>query len=564
MTDIFGVLSIGSKALAVQQKGIYVTGNNIANINTPGYTRQRLNMSSDYPVDSSIGPVGTGVRAIDVERIYQRFLGVQINNETQSLGKWEANKDMLERVEMIFDESEGYGLSQVMGEFWNAWQDLTDNPSGSVERSVLVAKSQVLADTFAKNYQDLQTVQTDIDTMISGTVDEVNLLSEKIVSLNQKIIEIESGGTAANDYRDQRDALLNELSELVDIDSFENANGGVTVSVGSGQPLVEGTNVYRLSTQVNSFGNQNITWEDAAGNSVDITDSISGGKMKGWLNARDVDIRNYLNQLDTIAQSLMDEVNTLHAGGYGLDGSTGNDFFTGAATASGVLDSALTVSAMEGGAGNVAITLVAGGTAGAETVTTDPVTGDIQIAIEDGVSTQAQIAVALQAHSSIASVTAAAPAAAWVLGSGSDTVALSGGSSAASMQVNPAIVLDDGLIAAAESFDTVPGDKPGDNGNAIAIANLATAMTMKGNTATYGAYYESFIGEVGYAVQQAASYYDHQDQMVGQLENYRESISGVSIDEEMVNLVKFQNAYQAAAKLISTADEMMQTVLDMI
>ena len=195
MTDIFGVLSIGSKALAVQQKGIYVTGNNIANINTPGYTRQRLNMSSDYPVDSSIGPVGTGVRAIDVERIYQRFLGVQINNETQSLGKWEANKDMLERVEMIFDESEGYGLSQVMGEFWNAWQDLTDNPSGSVERSVLVAKSQVLADTFAKNYQDLQTVQTDIDTTISGTVDEVNLLSEKIVSLNQKIIEIESGGT---------------------------------------------------------------------------------------------------------------------------------------------------------------------------------------------------------------------------------------------------------------------------------------------------------------------------------------------------------------------------------
>ena len=158
MTDIFGVLSIGSKALSVQQKGIYVTGNNIANINTPGYTRQRLNTSSDFPVESSIGPVGTGVRAIDVERIYQRFLGVQINNETQSLGKWEANKDMLERVEMILDESNGYGLSQVMSEFFNAWQDLTNNPSGAVERSVLVAKSETLAATFSKNYQDLQTV----------------------------------------------------------------------------------------------------------------------------------------------------------------------------------------------------------------------------------------------------------------------------------------------------------------------------------------------------------------------------------------------------------------------
>jgi flagellar hook-associated protein 1 len=564
MTDIFGVLSIGSKALSAQQKGIYVTGNNIANINTPGYSRQRLNMASDFPVDSSIGPVGTGVNAIEVERIYQRFLGVQINNETQSLGKWEANKDMLERVEMISDESGGYGLSQVMSDFWNAWQDLSNNPSGSVERSVLVAKSETLATTFSNNYQDLQTVQTDIDTMIKGNVDEINLLSEKIGSLNQKIVQMEAGGDTANDFRDQRDQLLNDLSELIDIDSFENANGGVTVSVGSGQPLVEGTNVYRLSTQVNSAGNQNVVWVDAADNTVDITDTISGGKMKGWLNARDLDIRNYLNRLDTLAQSFMEAVNTLHASGYGLDGSTGNDFFTGAATASGVLDSALTVSAEEGGAGNIAITLVAGGTAGSETVMTDPVTGDIRIAIEDGVSTQAQIAAALQAHSTIATAVAAAPAAAWTLGSGTDTVTLSGGSSAAEMLVNPAIVLDDQLIAAAQSFNTTPGDKPGDNSNAIAIANLENAMTMKGNTATFGAYYESYIGDVGNAVQQADSYYSHQDQMVGQLENYRESISGVSIDEEMINLVKFQNAYQAAAKLITTADEMMQTVLNMI
>ena len=564
MTDIYGVLSIGSKALLVQQKGIYITGNNIANVNTPGYTRQRLNMSNDFPVDTGIGPVGTGVRAVNIERIYQRFLGVQINTETQSLGKWEANKDMLERVEMILDESEGYGLSQVMSEFFNAWQDLANNPSGAVERSVLVAKSETLAATFSKNYQDLQTVQQDIDTMISGAVEEINLLSEKIASLNQKIIQIESGGHPANDYRDQRDVLLNELSELIDSDSFENANGGVTVAVGSGQPLVEGTNVYRLSTQVNAFGHQNLVWMDAANNTVDITGTLSGGKIKGWLNTRDLDIRNYRQRLDTLAQSLMQEVNTLHASGYGLDGSTGNDFFSGAATASGVLDSVLTVSAQTGGAGNISITLVGGGTAGSETVTTDPVTGDIRIAIENGVSTQAQIAAALQGHSDIASAVAASPAAVWNLGSGTDTVTLAGGSSAANMQVNSAIVLDDQLIAAAESFNTVPGDKPGDNGNAIAIANLAAALTMKGNTATFGADYESFIGEVGNAVRQAGSYYSHQDQMVSQLENYRESVSGVSIDEEMVNLVKFQNAYQAAAKLITTADEMMQAVLNML
>ncbi|CAB1059679.1 Flagellar hook-associated protein FlgK [Olavius sp. associated proteobacterium Delta 1] len=565
MTDIYGVLSIGSKALLTQQKGIYVTGNNIANVNTPGYTRQRLNMSSDVPVNTSVGPLGTGVTATGVERVYQRFLGVQINNETQTRGNWEAQKDMLGRVEMIFDESGGYGLNQVMSEFWNAWQDLSNNPSGPVERSVLIAKSQIMADSFSKNYQDLQTVRQDIDTMIEGSPAEINLLAENIARLNQKIIQMEAGGNTANDYRDQRDVQLIELSDWIDIDSFENSAGGVTVSVGSGQPLVEGTDAYRLSTRINASGNQNMTWVDADNNAVDITSSINGGKVKGWLDVRDLDIRNYMNRLDTLAQNLMAEVNTLHASGYGLDGSNGNDYFTGAASASGVMDSLLTITAEEGGAGNLSVTVVAGGTAGAETVTTDPITGDIQIAIEDGVSTRTQIAAALQGHSAVASVVATIPGnTPWTLGAGSDSVTLNGGASALNMQVNPAIVLDERLIAAAGSFDSVPGDKPGDNGNSIAIANLKSARILNSNTASFDAYYESIIGDVGYEVQQAGAYYGHQSEMVHQLENYRESISGVSVDEEMVNLVKYQNAYQAAAKLITTADEMMQSVLNMI
>jgi len=467
MMDIFGVLNMGSKALVVQQKGIYVTGNNIANVNTPGYSRQRLNMASDVPINTGIGPVGSGVTANEVERVYQRFLGVQINNETQSLGQWEAHKDSLERVESIFNESGGYGLNQVMSEFWNAWQDLTNNPSGPVERTVLVAKSEMLAATFSQNYEDLQQIQRDLDSNIEGAVEEINRLSENMVDLNQKIIQVEVGGHTANDYRDQRDLVLKELSELIDIDSFEDANGAVTVSVGSGQALVEGTHTYNLSTQPDASGHRDITWVDSSGNSVIISNNISKGNLKGWLDARDVDINDSLNKLDTLAQNLMTEVNTLHTNGYGLDGSTGNVFFTGTATAAGI-------------------------------------------------------------------------------------------------QVNPLIVNDFNLIAAAEGFNSVPGDKPGDSGNAIAIANLQEAQTMNGNTATFGAYYDSMVSDAGLAVQQATSYYDHQSQMVLQVENYRESISGVSIDEETVNLIKFQNAYQAAAKLISTADEMMQTVLNMI
>jgi flagellar hook-associated protein 1 FlgK len=255
---------------------------------------------------------------------------------------------------------------------------------------------------------------------------------------------------------------LKELSELIDIDSFEDANGGVTVSVGSGQVLVEGTHTYNLSTQPDASGHRDITWIDSSGNSVIISDDISKGRLKGWLDARDVDINDSLNKLDTLAQDLMGAVNSRHRLGFGLDNSTGNDFFTGAVTT-------------------------------------------------------------------------------------------------ADFQVNPLIAGDTNRIAAAQDVD-----KPGDSRNAIAIANLQEAPTMNGSTVTFGAYYDSMVSDAGLAVQQATSYYDHQSQMVLQVENYRESISGVSIDEETVNLIKYQNAYQAAAKLINTADEMMETILAMI
>ncbi len=466
MSDIQGILGIASKALRVQQRAINVTGNNIANVNTPGYSRQRLNISADQPVNTGFGPLGSGVRASEVERIYQRFLATQINGETQSLGQWEARKDMLERVEMVFDESGDYGLSQTMSEFWNAWQDLSNNPSGSVERTVLVAKSEMLTTTIAKNYQDLQNIQHDIDARVEGAVDKINELSASVVDLNDKIVSMEADGFTANDYRDQRDLVLKELSELIDINSFEDSSGAVTVSVGNGQPLVEGIHRYSLSTQPNASGLKDVAWLDDDGNAVSITSNIDGGKLGGWLTARDTDIVDYMDRLDTLAQNLMNEVNTLHAAGYGLDGSTGNDFFTGTAA------------------------------------------GD--------------------------------------------------------MAVNSAIVSDPNLVAAAAGYDTVPGDKPGDNRNAIAIAGLRETLTMAGGTATFDDYYASLVSDVGHGVQQAQSYHDHQSQMVLHLENYRDSISGVSIDEEMVNLVNYQKAYQAAARLINTASEMMDTLLNMV
>jgi len=462
MSNVFGILNTGRTALLTQQKAIDVTGHNIANVNTDGYSRQRVNMETNEPYSSQPGQTGTGVRAAEIQRIYDRFLGAQINNENQNLGNWETQKGVLERVEIIFDESSGYGLNQAMSEFWNAWQDLANNPSDYAGRAALLAKSETMTATFNNIYLNLEQIQTDIDTSIMGTVKEINSIAERIAGLNQKIALTEVGGQNANDYRDSRDLLLKELSLKINIDSFENSDGKVTVLVAGGRPLVENISSWNLSIQPDVDSDfQDIAWTDSDGNLVDITDSISGGKLKGWLEARDVTIPDYLSKLDNLAEGIITEVNDLHKAGLGLNDVSvaGRNFFAGTTA------------------------------------------------------------------------------------------------------TNMAVDVDDvNNIAAAGSFDGLPGG----NSNAIEIANLQNALKMNSDTATFDDYYNSLVSDVGSGVQKATVNFDHQSSMVTHLDNYRESVSGVSLDEEMVNLIKFQHGYNAAARLISVADELLDRVISMV
>ena len=457
MTQLFGLLSIGAGALLSQQRAISVTGNNIANVNTPGYSRQRLNMETNLPVDSPVGLVGFGVQTTTVERVYDRFLGVQVNNESANLGRWEAQKGSLERVEVVFDESGGYGLNQALSDFWNSWQDLSMNPSGTVERSVVAAKSQALADTIRQKYADLEQSQADIDAAVRSGIEDINRLTAEIADLNRKIASTESGGTVmANDYRDRRDLALKQLSEIIGINSFEDSDGQVVVSVGSGRTLVESGNNYAL-TPTDPPGHVGIEWP---GTALPITSEISSGKMAGWLQTRDTKIAGYMSSLDDLAQTLSTEVNAQHAAGYGLIGSHGDDLFSG----SGAVD----------------------------------------------------------------------------------------------MAVNSVILNDYNRIAAASAAGAVPGDAR----NAAAIAALRTDLTMNGGTFDDAA--NDLVSQVGHDVQEAKTYQSHQADMLAYLDNYRESISGVNLDEEMVNLVKYQAAYNAAAKMITMGDDMLSTLMNMI
>jgi flagellar hook-associated protein 1 len=293
-------------------------------------------------------------------------------------------------------------------------------------------------------------------------------LTAEISDLNQKIVSTEAGGKVnANDYRDKRDLALKQLSEIIGINSFEDADGRVVVSVGSGRVLVESGNTNALTAVNNTDGHADIVWANNTGASVDISNEIASGKMAGWVQTRDTIIEGYKDQLNALADNLKTEVNNKHTAGFDLNGAAGIDFFEG--------------------------------------------------------------------------------------------------SGAADMAVAQAILDDPNRIAAASAAGTVPGDAR----NAGAIAGLRTALTMGGTgttspTSTFDDAANALVSQVGHDVQEANSYQHHQADMLAYLDNYRESVSGVNLDEEMVNLIKYQAAYNAAAKMITVGDDMLTTLMNMV
>jgi flagellar hook-associated protein 1 FlgK len=460
MTNPFGLMNIGQSALLTQQKAIDITSNNIANVNTPGYSRQRLVIQQGSPIRVDSLTMSTGVTADPgIQRFYDQFLTSQLENENESLGRWDAQKEALGKAELMFDEAGGTGLSNAMSEYWSAWQDLSNNPSGVAERSTVVSAGQYLSSVFNQTYNNVSKLQQDIDTHVDGVVDQINGIAQQIATLNQKVVQVETDGHNANDFRDQRDQLVFDLSKLININSYEDGDGYLSVDVGNGKPLVQGTATWDLLSADNG-GVQDVFWKGSDGTNVDITANITGGELKGWISSRDDHLDDYLTQLDTLANTLRTSVNGAHNAGFDLNGTNGLDFFTG--------------------------------------------------------------------------------------------------SGAADLGVNAAIVADTDLIAAAGLGEGLPGG----NGAAITLANLQNSAVMPGSS-TFDDYYNALVGQVGADVQDANFNSTHQQSMVQGLENYRQQVSGVSLDEEMVNLIKFQHAYDAAARLITTADEMMDTIMAM-
>ncbi|MEN6351336.1 MAG: flagellar hook-associated protein FlgK, partial [Syntrophomonas sp.] len=346
MGSFFG-LEIGRRGVMTQQTALNITGHNISNANTEGYARQSADIVTTSPWHapmltggSRIGQLGTGVDVASIDRIRDEFIDTQIRNETQTSGYWNSMQETLDRVEAILNEPSEDGLRGVMDTFWESWQDLSLNPESESVRSVVVQRGMAVAEAFNHAYSQLTDLRADTNEQVKIKVEEINSMAKQITDLNGQIMAIVSADKQPNDLMDKRDLLLKQLSEIANIDVTNDKNGMISVQLGDRQ-LVEGLSCIQLDLEKDNEGMYMPVWSDSRTRA-----KIDNGTLRGLLDARgrtSLDpqtnqseykeiIPDMIDQLNTLAKTLILKTNEIHRGGYSLNNKTGvpdgEDFFT--------------------------------------------------------------------------------------------------------------------------------------------------------------------------------------------------------------------------------------------
>lgn len=544
MSTLNSVFDIAKTALLTTQKAINVTSHNISNANTPGYTRQKPVLESMQPVNYGGLYFGTGVEMQDIERVYDNFQNIQLRGASSSLSRYETKGQHLAALESIINDFDGSGLSSRLDSFFNSFQDIATSPSSYGERAALLSNASVLADTFNNISTNIDQNISNINKGIEAKVKDINSLASQIADLNQQISTSETAGVSSNDLRDKRDLLLESLSGYMDISIMENASGQMDVYAG-GSFLVAGNKTASLSLEIN---NDNPDTYNIVSNGSVINNRISGGSLKGDLDG----IAYYKEtegKVNLLGAALVKEVNIRHAEGYGLDGSTGADFFAPLAVYT---------------RGNTSNT-------GGAVVSSGSVTALDQLTLDDyevRFSGAGAYNVVNLSTKEVVTGGAYASGSAITFDGLSVTITSDSGAPAAGDRFKVSVtenaardmgvsVTDPDKVAASSTSAGTPGD----NTNALALAALKDGGTVSGTS--FNQFYNSIVTGLGISAREAKVNHQAQGRFVEELRTARDSTSGVSIEEEAINLVKLQRAYEAAAKVMQTVDQMMETLLNL-
>lgn len=454
MPELFRTLSSVARALDAQRYGLDVTGQNIANVNTPGYTRRTIDLIPVAP--EAPGTAGRGVDVVGIRAVRDRLLEARLTREVPAQTREAAMAEALSVVEAAIG-TPGASLDVNLGKFFDSFAELAEMPTSASHRDSAVIQGEGLAAAFRDMAGRLESARHDADRQVRGTVDDINSILDRIAKLNA-VIANSSTMEKSLHARDDQAQLVRQLSEYVEIHVLEREGGGVDISVGNGRPAIVGETAYEIevaSAPPAGYATLSI-------NGTDVTSEIKAGRLGGFLQVRDSNIPDYQSRLDEVAYAVATEVNALHAAGYDQTGATGGTFFSAPATVAGA---------------------------------------------------------------------------------------------AASMAVRPAVAADPRLVAAGGNAEA------GSNDTAKAIAALREQTVMSGGTATLAEGWGQLVYRVGRDTKSAVDERNSRQEIVRQVDALRDAVSGISLDEEAMNLLKFQRAYEANARFFQVIDSTLETLL---
>jgi flagellar hook-associated protein 1 len=549
--SLSGLYDIGKSALIASQTALAVTSNNIANVNTPGYTKESVTLEIASPFSSGAGPIGSGVTATGIARSYDNFIQAQLLNQQQNQSRSASLDQTWGQVEQVLNEAQGIGLSGPLSDFFNAWNDVATTPDSPAARAVLLQKANALVRSASTIERSIVDTVNNSNSTIATDTKQINSIASDIASLNQQIVAAEAGngGTQANDLRDQRDAKLTALAKLVDFTSYQDQNGSLTVVVGM-RNLVSGVQTNPVSTGADTNGNTAVILDN-----TDITSNIQGGDIGGLIQSRTDIQTKTLAGLRMLVASVVQQVNSLQTAGYDLNGNQGVNFFT-----------PLSVPTANNSA---SATITPPTVTGPSALTSDEYMVNFNAAGTTYSISNKQTGAVLVPPSAYTSGTPIAfnGLSFTISGTVTNTDSFTIGSPLPTAISNFSVAITDPTEVAAASTVASPGPppipNPGDNGNALLIAQLAN-NTISSLGDTFSGYYNGVVSTVGSIRQSTSDGLTFDNNLLSQIQARRDSASGVSLDEEATNLINFQRSYQAGAKLITVADELVQSVLSLV
>jgi flagellar hook-associated protein 1 FlgK len=623
-----GFLSTGVSGLLAFQRALDVTSHNIANVGTDGYSRQRAEFMTRPAHPYGNGWVGSGVVVTTTKRLYDDVVAQQVRTASSSLGRFEAFGDQIERVNNLFSNTTT-GLTATLQRFANALQDVANAPASSSARQVLLSEARGVAERFKSYDSQLVTLDNQVATQINAEVADISQIASSLADLNRQISDsFASSGQPPNDLLDQRDRLLDDLSSRIEVATVRQEDGSVNVFVGSGQPLVLGSEAARLTTVADPYdaSRKGIALQLAGGSAVEITSNLSGGSLGGLLDFRTQVLDPTRNALGRMSIAFADVINDQHHAGIDLNGALGQDLFgiggvstlahrsnTGTATFAvtrtdtGALTEAdyqlqfsagtWTARRLDTGA---TVTLTGTGTVGdplradglAIVVSGTPLAGD-RFVVRPTRSAAAGMDVLisdpgrLAAAAPIRTATNAANTGNGLISAGSvtdatnpalrntvtiqflsaTTYSVNGAgtfayTSGAPININGWSAQISGAPAVGDTFTISDNSSgAGDNRNALALVDALRRPVLDGGTTSIDAASSSLVGSIGVATRQVQASRDAQAIVQQEAVDSRDSISGVNLDEEAANLLRYQQAYQAAAQLIRVASTMFDSLL---